>query len=482
MKKNSTIDNFLNEQLTDFNWLSDAAKEKKNYPGSDSLKHQKQHELAMQWTPQNLLNNEPDVRIEKKVAVVVNEAKRQLMMGKSLQHVKETIIDQLPPDVKTAAKGELVKLAQEYPLLGSVYIEPAAFGADAFACEKGASQLKNNSSRLAVYAKKMASCSGCSYNKGGFCRLYKKALVQEVPYTEKTLNHYQKHLAMSNKVASTTPITSKEELKQAFLGKNSESVREAASVVYHDESKKLTFNKAADYGKYQDKMERDIAADLSLKLASGMEPELFKAYVTERYAAAFKKYPDVFRKYSALVGSLGRVFIEFEPFKNAVEAKDFILKHAQKVPYILVDKNTRKLIASGNDVILGKKIISSLNEIPLDVWTSNLRGRAFNAAQLSSNPLAVTKAAFLAPRAKTASVPVDTIEIGQTDLIEQELTTPTYNKKATAPQSKTASSKLKPNKESNVKADGNKVRAMVDRNLEIEIEPFNYDDTISKYT
>jgi len=311
--------------------------------------------------------------------------------------------------------------------------------------------------------------------------MYKKALVQEVPYTEKTFSHYQNHLTVSKKIASTHKISSKEELQQALLGKSLPEVREASSVVYHDASKVAFKSEPQVASKYRDKLERDIAADLSKKLASGVEAESFKQYVTERYSASYKTYPEVFKKYSAYVGSLGRVFVELEPFATALEAKNFIQRHASKVPYVLADG--RKSFVEPDGTFLGKTVISSLSEIPLDVWVTNLRGKAFNAHDLSANPLAVTKAAFFAPKVKTASsAPAETYEVGTVDLIEQTLTAPTYNKKATAaPQTKTAA-KLKPNKESNVKADGNKVRAVVDKNLEIEIEPSNYDETISKYT
>lgn len=479
MSKNATIDKFLNDQIADHSWLNNT-QDKVNAPFADTLDYDAKGELGQQWGVQTPLPNEVHVLLAKKVAVVVNEVKRQLMLGKSLQHVKESILDRIDPEVKTAAKDELIKLAQEFPLLGSVYIEPEAFGKNASACEKGASLLKNNASRLAVYAKKMAACAGCSCNKGGYCRVYKKALVQEVPYNEKTLKHYQTHLAMSNKIATTTQIESKEELRQALLGKPV-GVRQAQSVIYHDETKNPV-KRAENYGTgYVDQDERAIAHDLSKKLAAGMEPELFKKYVLERYSSSYKKYPDVFKKYSSYVGSLGRVFVELEPFVNPIDAKNFVQKHAAKVPYVIADG--RHGFVEPDGTFLGKKVVASVDKIPAEAWIANLRGKAFNAAQLAQNPLAVTKAAFLQPKAKTASAPVDTIEIGQTDLIEQELTTPTYNKKATAPTTKTASTyKPKPNKESNVKADGNKVRAMVDKNLEIEIEQSNYDDTISKYT
>src|SRR4051812_6105272 len=113
MKKNSSIDNFLNDQIADHSWLNNA-KEKENAPFSDNNHYDKKPELAQQLGPQSPMNTDVQV-MARKVAVVVNEVKRQLMLGKSLQHVKETVIDALPSDVKTAAKTELVKIAQEFP-------------------------------------------------------------------------------------------------------------------------------------------------------------------------------------------------------------------------------------------------------------------------------------------------------------------------------------------------------------------------------
>jgi hypothetical protein len=475
MAKN-TIDSFLHDAIADHEWLE--AKDKKNAPFSDVLPWEQLSNLALQWKPEGPRNLE----VQKAAAVkqVANEVKRQLMLGKSLEHVKQTVIDVLSPELKTACKDELVKIAAEFPLLGSVYIEPAAFDANGVTgCEKGSALLGKNQSKLAVYAIKMSKCGGCSYNQGGQCRLYKKALVESVPYTEKTFSHYEKHLAMANKIASSDKIESKEQLKAAFLSRGV-SAQQASSVVWHDESKKAAAP-SAKYSAVVDKTSRDIARDLSLKLASGTAPEVFKEYVTSKYASVYGQHPEVFKKYAGYVGSLGKLFVELDPFQSMLEAKDFISRHAPGVPYVL--DTTGKHANSLSEAFLGKTIISSLSQIPLSVWEANLEGRQYNAADLKANPLAVTKKAFLeVKKTKTASYesPMDVDKAATFDIDfnawEPKKKAEVREKKASA---KTVFKKQGPE---TVTVKNNKVSVKVDKNLEVsELESSSIDDSLKKY-
>jgi hypothetical protein len=487
MSKN-TIDNFFNDAVADHEWLD--ANDKVNAPFSDYPSYDKLPELAFQEMPQPLHKDflkTKEAHIEK----VSNEVKKQLMLGKSLKHVKESVIDSLPVSIKVSAYHELTKIAGEFPLLGTVYIEPSAFGSNAKSCINGSNLLnQKNSSKLAIYAKKMASCGGCSYNQGGVCRLYKKALVEEIPYTEKTFSHYKNHLVVANKVASSKQISSKEELKNALMSINSVK-KEASSVVYHNESKRIATTKSASYN-FETKEKTDISKDLSLKLASGIEASIFKNYVTTKYSSEYKKYPEVFSKYAGFVGSLGRVFIELSAFNSLSEAKNFMNRHASKVPFVLSDN--KKKYTDLDEKFLGKKIISSLKEIPMKYWESNLKGFSFNPSDLKSNPLAVTKKAFLrTEKVKTASH-VETFDMERE--IDINGFDPSYNNsdkkiqpkikkerevKSSKPIPAEGFKKSATSLVETVKTEDAKVKVRLDKSLEVEMESTDFDQSISKY-
>lgn len=377
---NKNIDSFL----VDHDWLK--AEDKENAPFAANQSHEQLDALA------NAFSHDLNKPIQVKAAVeeireVIAAAKRELMMGRSMDHVEKTVLANAKPAVRHVASAEIAKLSSELGLLGSVYIEPAAFSS----CEDGAKILRNN--RIASYAKKMADCSGCSQNQGGFCRMYKKALVKEVPFDAKTLNHYQEHLVASGKIEEGHKIASKKDLQDAFMSTGSKRA-EATSVVFHDESKR-TQKKEAKLDPVVSKEARDIANDLSKRLSAGMEPALFKEYVTTRYASAFKTHANVIKKYADLVGSVGKVFVEIEPFTNIEDARKFFAKHAPQVKYALAD--SRRTYTSLDEKTLGKTIISSLSEIPTSEWEKNLKraGKAYDTVELAANPVGVTKKAFL---------------------------------------------------------------------------------------
>lgn len=384
------IDSFL----VDHEWLK--SEDKDNAPFSENQSHEQLDTLANAFSHDLLEPAKVNASVEE-IRTTVASLKRELMLGRSVQHIETNVISNLNPSIRPIVASELKKLASEVGLLGNVYIDPSAFSS----CEDGSKLLKNN--RTASFAKKMAGCSGCSFNQGGFCRMYKKALVQEVPFNSKTLEHYQNHLAVAGKISPELKIASKQELQRAFLGSDKKA-SEATSVVFHDESKRFKpASKYSDEGAVS-KEARDIANDLSKRLIAGMQPSLFKEYVSSRYVAAFKKHPEVIKKYADLVGSLGNVFVELAPFTNLEDARKFFVKHAPGVKYALAD--SKKAYTSLDEKMLGKRIISSLSEIPAKEWERNLKkaGKSFDSSELLSNPVLVTKKAFLdEKRIKSAS-------------------------------------------------------------------------------
>ena len=506
MAKNS-IDNFFNDEIANHEWLD--AKDKVDAPFATHNPWEAKETLAMDWmagsphpdvsvTKPNgdietstmdghlvtqtadgkKLITDQDGKLVKATHAVVQEIKRQMMLGKTLSHIKTSVIDKLSPEVKVAAKSEIIKLAKEYPLLGSVYIETSPFSTDngIKGCESGANRLKNNQSKMAIYAVQMDKCAGCSLNRGGICGLYKKQLVAEVKYGLKTLSHYQNHLNISRKIASDHKIASKEDLRLALLGEATQT-REATSVVYHDESKLAASRKSSEVESFQSKGKRDLANELSIQLAS-MTPEYVKGYITEKYALQVREYPEVFKRYASLVGSLGRVFVELAPFQTVREAADYYKNWG--VPYILSDG---RRLSSLDKTTLGMKVVSSLKEIPMEYWVKNLRGRAFNATELNQNPLGVTKMAFMnAPvKASGTQESVNTYEIEMTsnavgEKFAAKNTTHMAPKEAVKIKTATRTSS------DNLTVQDGKVRVMADKGLEIEIdEATDFDVSVQKY-
>ena len=392
---NKNIDSFL----VDHEWLK--AENKDNAPFSSNQSHEQLDAL------ENAFSHETEPKkvnaAVEQIKGVIASAKRELMLGRSMEHIESNVLSNLHPTIRQVVASELKKMSSEVGLLGNVYIDPSAFSS----CEDGSKLVKNN--RTATFAKKMASCSGCSFNQGGFCRMYKKALVQEVPFNNKTLEHYENHLVVAGKIPAGTKLASKKDLQDAFLSTSGKKA-EASSVVFHDESKRaLPKSKVASEA--VSKEARDIASDLSKRLTAGMQPTVFKEYVTARYAPSFKKHPAVIKKYADLVGSIGKVFVELAPFSNIEEARKFFAKHAPNVKYALSDN--KKGYTSLDEKTLGKKIVSSLSEIPTIEWERNLKraGKAYDPSELTANPIAVTKKAFLDSKQQKVASSNETFEM-----------------------------------------------------------------------
>lgn len=393
---NKNIDSFL----VDHEWLK--AEDKDNSPFAPNQSHEQLDALGNAFSHEVAEPKKVSAAVEK-IRELVASAKRELMLGRSMGHVEASVLSNLHPALREMVSKELKKLASEVGLLGNVYIDPSAFSS----CEDGSKLMKNN--RTASFAKKMASCSGCSFNQGGFCRMYKKALAQEIPFDNKTLDHYEQHLVVAGKIPAGSKIASKKDLQDAFLSTNGRTA-ESSSVVFHDESKR-TQPKTKTAEVTTSKEARDIASDLSKRLSAGMQPTLFREYVTTRYASAFKKHPEVIRKYADLVGSLGKVFVELSPFGNIEDARKFFAKHAPNVKYALSDG--KRGYTSLDEKALGKKIISSLSDIPSSEWEKNLKkaGKSYDPSELSANPVAVTKKAFLDSKQEKVASSNETFEM-----------------------------------------------------------------------
>jgi hypothetical protein len=80
------------------------------------------------------------------------------------------------------------------------------------------------------------------------------------------------------------------------------------------------------------------------------------------------------------------------------EARKFYSKHNPNVKYVLADQ--RKQYTHLDEKTLGKKIVSSLSQIPVSEWERNLKkaGKKYDFKSLADNPISVTKKAFLEPK------------------------------------------------------------------------------------
>lgn len=426
----ASLDNFFNtkeSKLVDLTWLDISQDDYENLPFDATPSHISVPKLEEAWmhledsntrlVPNIDLNFNPTPApaqdLLPDVNSLLNYTKRQMMAGKSGDDLIEAIREKATPNLIKAAYAELQKLSKEQGLLGSVYVDPTVFSK----CTDGA-EFVSKRAKTARYVKAMDKCSGCFYNKQSRCEVYKRVIAKEINYGEEIFNFYSKHF--STLVGKNVVIASKSELQRKFLEKEKEVSRVAEFKPSSKEfSEKTLEEKSKEYQEQLEGLSKElssiskttVAQDVSMLLVKGYSGKVIRDYIKNKYSYdEFNSNRAVFDSVLSKQGSLGTVFLEAdkmprEALQSEKEMHNFLSKYASRISCVVLaekDQNKDILNAKLTSVCskLGKKVFSSLNEIPQHYWQA-----AFDqypaaitnklASVFESNPVKGLRLAFI---------------------------------------------------------------------------------------
>lgn len=210
--------------VVDHSWLNVDPSTYDNYP-SDNNPVRVLPELAKLWRTgdvsttlipnvevRDLTGRTADEDAVTNVPEVIREAKKAMMAGKVGAEVAEYLRSRFNKRQIEAAAEELKSISSEMGLLGNVYVDVGAFKtfdeADKF--------LSNHRARLArdlLFDPSQISPSVVIK----LASKHRKNATTEVSYDQENLDRYKDHLVTAGRIPSSFGITTKEELRKAFL-------------------------------------------------------------------------------------------------------------------------------------------------------------------------------------------------------------------------------------------------------------------------
>jgi hypothetical protein len=211
--------------IVDHSWLDVDLTKYDNYPSDNNPVRvvPKLHDLWNHSAGETGVNLVPNANVvplgirsseenDRNVKQVVKEAKKAIMMGLKGKQLSEYLKARFASSHIEQAHDDLKKLAEEVGLLGNVYIDASAFNSYHEA-EQFLSQHKN---RLAQDI--LINTEGINHNLiNTLASTFHKNVVSSVNYNENVFKKYRDHLIQAGRIPEAMTISSKEDLKKAFL-------------------------------------------------------------------------------------------------------------------------------------------------------------------------------------------------------------------------------------------------------------------------
>lgn len=348
--------------IQDLNWLSLTPGENYDNIPSD-FNREIIPQLEAQWGSEhyenpfylvpskaNIVVNEENTHTisPEQIVEVVNVTKRDMMNGLSGREVAASLRDRYPSRVIQAAASELKKVAAEEGLLGNVYVDLSAFNSTKEALD----HLGHHRVRTASFAVGSPKREKDFVDSFGRCRNLAKTVVASVDYTPAVLAHYETHLKNLGTLAKTASLTSKEDLKNAFLAAkkaNSTSVssdkQEAVFSVPSDEEASSAMASLKDLSEIKDSQEaasmrmasaRPVLAKIQGLMLRGLTGDALKQSIrlacTQENLVTFK--PEI-SKLANLQGLIGPLFVDIAAYADTKTACEAIASSYIRPKYIV---------------------------------------------------------------------------------------------------------------------------------------------------
>ena len=201
--------------LADFSWLENSVQD------PDRLPHLPHHSIeqlekawGLRWRTDGIRflpnkekefldeqSSEPLGKTASEFANVVGRAIRRATFGDSLKEIVAEAKREMggaTPRLKKALR----LLREDFGLIGKIFIRASVFPGCANGKESRAVAFVTRKAQNARYAVKKEACGGCVHNHEGNCAIFKKALVDQVPW-KRALNEYAPKLqAAGYRIAS----------------------------------------------------------------------------------------------------------------------------------------------------------------------------------------------------------------------------------------------------------------------------------------
>lgn len=274
---------------------------------------------------------------------VINQAKKEMMLGYTGKGLADRLASMYMPDFISAAKDELIKLASEQGLLGKVYIDLSPFDS----CHEAAKMLGKNRIRTARYVIGNPRRSVCSSHKNGFCKELNKRVREAMDYSGPILSEYTTHLRVAGVIGNSEIISSKENLREAFLRQPVKASVDVAKEASPIDVKKVQRDFSAELEKSAAVKEkqateqrffeaRPILAFMQNQLLKGKVGDSLKESILHKYSSEeISKYSSEIAKVASLQGLLGNIYVDVSYYKTPDEAVQAI-RTASTNPIYLV--------------------------------------------------------------------------------------------------------------------------------------------------
>lgn len=235
------IDHILHNQgpISDYSWLSVNVEE---YRAAEALPQQNLDaipELSAALTyegdervpsliplrPHTIVNSNP---LERKgpsgrptaLTAVRDRLASYVIANLNQKHIQQRLQSEFDIDTIKASEPQVREVWEERGLLGNVYINAVHFPRCA---QKGPAQaFVNRTAKDALYVLAKDQCTGCVHNNCGRCGVFKKYIVNSVPYNMRTLAHYVPQLQSEGRIGAVSitkesALDIKKILQAAFL-------------------------------------------------------------------------------------------------------------------------------------------------------------------------------------------------------------------------------------------------------------------------
>jgi len=262
------------------------------------------------------------------IAGVVKQAKKEMMLGSTGKQLADRLSSLYMPELIYAAKEELVKLAAEQGLLGNVYIDLTPFDS----CHEAAVILGKNRIRTAKYVVGNPSRKVCSSHHNGFCKELNKRSLEAMDYSDHILSEYTSHLRIAGVINASDTITSKDNLREAFLKQPEQQepaevkYAAAADPVKMQQDFSAQLEKNASEQKKQASLHRffsarPILAYMQDQLLKGKAGEALKESIRQKFSSTdISKYAEEIAKVAGLQGILGNIYVDVSYYKTPEDA------------------------------------------------------------------------------------------------------------------------------------------------------------------
>lgn len=275
---------------------------------------------------------------------VVNQAKREMMLGLRGKELSTRLASLYTPDVISAAKEDLVKVATEQGLLGSVYVDLSPFDS----CKDAAKILGKNKIRTARYVVGNPRRSVCSTHHTGVCKELGKKVVDAVDYSDEMLSDFTTHLRIAGVLNSSESVTSRKELQAAILKKRTkqapqekqaeEKPMDIAQVRKDMEEglKKYAESKSHEAAMNRFFEARPILSFMQNQMLKGKTGSDLKEILKTKFTSdQVSKFATEISKVASLQGLMGNIYVDISYYRDPKEAIQAIKTAATNPPYII---------------------------------------------------------------------------------------------------------------------------------------------------